>query len=168
MGDLVRVVYRKYDGSLHWHMTMRRLGEDEHGVWLGLPAGGEMRKGDGPTVRLVQAHVLLIPLEAWWTASFNSQPSWTEIYCDITTPPQWCGPDEVTAIDLDLDVIRRWDADASELLDADEFADHQVRFAYPADVIERAIQSADWLSHAVLADEPFRTAYRHWLTQVEA
>jgi uncharacterized protein len=166
VGDQVRVVYRKYDGSLHWHMTMRRLGEDEHGVWLGLAGGSEMRKGDGPAVHLVQAYVLLVPFDGWWTASFNSQPSWTEIYCDITTPPQWLGPDEVSAIDLDLDVIRRWDAEISELLDADEFAEHQVRYAYPADVIEQALESADWLREAVVTDEPFRAVYRQWLAQV--
>ena len=32
-GD-VRVVYRKHDGSLHWHLMTRWLGEDEHGVAL--------------------------------------------------------------------------------------------------------------------------------------
>jgi aminoglycoside phosphotransferase (APT) family kinase protein len=159
-------VYRKYDGSLHWHMTTRRLGQDEHGVWLGLPGGGEMRKGSGPAVPLVHGQVLLIPHDAWWTASFNERPCWTEIYCDITTPPQWLGPNEVTAIDLDLDVIRRFDADTSELLDADEFAEHQVRYAYPPDVIEQAVRSADWLSRAVLAAEPFTTVYRRWLSQV--
>jgi hypothetical protein len=31
----VRVVFRRYDGSLHWHNTMKRLGEDSHGIWLG-------------------------------------------------------------------------------------------------------------------------------------
>ena len=40
---------RKYDGSLHWHCTMCRLGEDDHGVWLGMPAGTVHSKGDeGP------------------------------------------------------------------------------------------------------------------------
>ena len=166
MSDSVRVVYRKYDGSLHWHLTMLRLGEDEHGVWLGQPAGGEMRKGDGPAVLIAQAHVMLIPSGQWWTASFNAKPCWTEIYCDVTTPPEWLGPDEVTAIDLDLDVIRRFKASRSDLLDADEFADHQVRFGYPADIVEQAVRSADRLRRAVLADEPFTTVYRRWLAHV--
>jgi protein associated with RNAse G/E len=167
VGELVRVVYRKYDGGLHWHMSMRRLGEDEYGVWLGLPGGGEARRGAEPAVTFSHAQVLLVPSGAWWTASFNGRPCWTEIYCDITTPPRWLGPDEVTAIDLDLDVIRRWDADVSELLDADEFADHQVRYAYPAEVIGSAVAAADWLRHAVVADEPFVTVYREWLAQVD-
>src|SRR5690606_10713315 len=35
--DTVRVVYRKYDGALHWHQQGQWLGEDEHGVWVGCP-----------------------------------------------------------------------------------------------------------------------------------
>lgn len=51
----VQVNYRKYDGSLHWNLRMRRLGEDEHGVWLGSPAHGVMRKGHNPEVSLPEA-----------------------------------------------------------------------------------------------------------------
>ena len=167
MGDVVRVVYRKFDGSLHWHYTMRRLGEDRHGVWLGLPANSHTRKGDGPPVPIPQPHVLLIPPDAWWTATFNARPCWTEIYCDITTPAEWISPDEVTTVDLDLDVIRRFDATAAQLLDEDEFAEHQLRYSYPADVIARAEQSAQWLRDAVLTLEPFRSAYRDWLSMVD-
>lgn len=167
MANPVRMVYRKYDGSLHWHMTLRRLGDDEHGVWLGAPRDSVMYKGDGPAVSLEQAYVLLVPADAWWTACFNGRPSWTEIYCDITTPPQWTAADEVTAIDLDLDVIRRWDSTTTEVLDADEFATHQLLYGYPTDVIEQARRSADWLARTVAADEPFRRAYRPWLAQID-
>ena len=44
--DLVRVVYRKFDGSLHWNQPAWRLGEDEHGVWVGAPAGTPVRLGE--------------------------------------------------------------------------------------------------------------------------
>jgi protein associated with RNAse G/E len=166
MGDEVRVVYRKYDGSLHWHMTMRRLGTDEHGVWLGVPAQSQTRRGSEPTIQVAHAYVLLVPDGSWWTAAFNAEPSWTEIYCDITTPPVWPAADEVTMVDLDLDVIRRHGHDTSELLDEDEFAEHQVRYAYPPDVIEQARGSAEWLRGAVVAGEPFRSVYQQWLTHV--
>lgn len=74
-GDgLIQVDYRKYDGALHWNLRMRRLGEDEHGVWLGLPAGSVMRKGHNPEVPIPGAHVILFPRDAWWTAVFNAAP----------------------------------------------------------------------------------------------
>ena len=160
------MIYRKYDGSLHWNQTMRRLGEDQHGVWIGSPAPTVMRKGDGPLVTLPHASISLFPRGTWWTASFNGAPASTEIYCDITTLVQWPSPDEVTMVDLDLDVCRKRDGTVM-LLDEDEFAEHQVAYGYPAEVISAAEQSARWLQSA-LGDgsEPFATAYRAYLALV--
>jgi uncharacterized protein len=162
----VRVVYRKYDGSLHWHLTARWLGEDEHGVWTGSPPRSTMRKGDGPLVAIPQAQVMLFPRGQWWTAVFNDQPDKVEIYCDVTTPADWPSQGEVTMTDLDLDVCRLRSG-AVELLDEDEFAEHQLRYGYPAGVIRAARKSARWLQ-AALADgtEPFATAYRSYLALV--
>ena len=162
----VRVVYRKYDGALHWHHSMQALGEDEHGVWLGALAGIETRRGYDFAVVLEQAHVLLFPREAWWTAAFNAPPRRTEVYCDVTTPPRWLAPDQVTMVDLDLDVIRRR---TGEVLvdDEDEFAEHRLRYAYPPHVVDSATAATRWLVRA-LGDgtEPFRSAYQQWLSLV--
>jgi hypothetical protein len=57
----VRVVYRKYDGSLHWHMDLGRLGADEYGTWLGAPAGSQGQRGSEEPVTFSHAYVLLIP-----------------------------------------------------------------------------------------------------------
>jgi uncharacterized protein len=54
-----------------------------------------------------------------------------------------------------------------QLVDEDEFAEHQVRYDYPADVIRQAEQSAAWLLAAIRArTEPFGTGYRRWLNMV--
>jgi protein associated with RNAse G/E len=163
----VRVIYRKYDGALHWHQTMRRLGEDEFGVWLGVPAGMVARRGEnGPTAVLEHPIVMLFPTDDWWTASFRSGPAGGYIYVDITTPPRWPHSGEVTMVDLDLDVIRRQDLSVA-IVDQDEFAEHQVRYGYPPDVIAAAERAADRL-HAALVDgaEPFAGGYRRWLELV--
>ncbi|MCM2429297.1 DUF402 domain-containing protein [Streptomyces sp. RKAG337] len=168
MSDDVRVEYRKYDGSLHWNMAVHRLGEDEHGVWLGAPADSVMRKGHGPEVPCPEAQVLLFPRQGWWTAAFNAAPRSTEIYCDITTPPEWRSASLVTMVDLDLDVIRKRGKPTPLLVDEDEFAEHQVRYGYPADVIEQAAAAAQWLMRQVGdGAEPFTTVYRSWLAHVE-
>ncbi|HXB50646.1 MAG TPA: DUF402 domain-containing protein, partial [Streptosporangiaceae bacterium] len=60
-GHDVRVVYTKYDGSLHWHQVMQYLGEDEHGIWLGGSAGSTTQRGDEPPIVLKQPFVGLIP-----------------------------------------------------------------------------------------------------------
>jgi protein associated with RNAse G/E len=164
---LVQVDYHKYDGTLHWNLRMRRLGEDRHGVWLGLPADSLMRKGHNPAVPLAEAHVILFPRDAWWTAAFNAAPRSTEIYCDITTPPRWPAPDDVTMVDLDLDVLRKRGSALPLLVDEDEFAEHQVRYAYPPEVIAAAEESARWLMAAVREGAgPFGGAHERWLAMV--
>jgi len=166
--ELVQVNYRKYDGTLHWTLRMRRLGEDQHGIWLGLPADSVMRKGHNPVVPLPEAHVILFPRDAWWTAVFNAAPRSTEIYCDITTPPAWPSRSEVTMVDLDLDVLRKRGADHALIVDEDEFAEHQVRYGYPDEVIRAAEGAAEWLMTAVgTGVGPFGGAHRQWLVMVE-
>ncbi len=161
--DRVRVVWRKYDGSLHWNQPAWRLGEDEHGVWLGAPAGIPICRGHEPGTPAETAHALLFPRNGWWTAAFNAPPHRTAIYCDITTVPVWSAADEVTMIDLDLDVRRRRTGEI-ELLDTDEFAEHQLRYRYPPDVVAQAEAAAAWLESALRDGvEPFHSQYRHWL-----
>jgi uncharacterized protein len=165
---LINVVFRKYDGSLHWNFLTRRLGEDEHGVWLGAPAGTELRRGEALIELAEMDHVVLLPRDAWWAAAFNAPPKRTEIYCDISTVPAWTSAEEVNMIDLDLDVLRRRTG-LVELVDEDEFAEHQVHFGYPPEVIDEAQAAADWLVAAVTArQEPFGATYQAWLGQVNA
>jgi uncharacterized protein len=164
--DSVRVVYRKFDGSLHWNYAAQRLGEDEHGVWLGVPTDTAVFKGEPQWGPAEAPFAMLMPRNAWWTATFNAEPHRTEIYCDICTVPHWATPQEVTMVDLDLDVRRRR-AGSVELLDEDEFAAHRVHFGYPADVVTAALAAADWL-YAAVRDrvEPFGVEYTTWLARV--
>lgn len=158
----VRVVYTKYDGTLHWNYTASHLGTDEHGVWLGMPANSPSQRGHEPPMLAPAAYVILFP-NAWWTGMFNDAPWRTEVYCDITTVPRWTTPHKVTMVDLDLDVIRRRDGTLF-IDDEDEFLDHQVRYTYPPDVIATARHTADTLHAQVRANqEPFATTYHHWL-----
>lgn len=164
VGD-IRVVYRKFDDSLHWHMTARPLGEDEHGVWAGMPAMTTATRGFEPPITVRHASVILFPRGQWWTATFNDVPAETEIYCDVSTPPDWSQPDLVTMVDLDLDVSRTRSG-AIVVHDEDEFAEHQGRYGYPTDVIAAAERATTWLRAALVANEPFASAYRSYLAVV--
>lgn len=159
----LRITYRKYDGTLHWHGVATRLGEDEHGVWAGAAPPSSWRRGDEPPVAFYHAWVTLLPRDAWWTATFNDSPEPTEVYCDIATPVRWLSPAEATMIDLDLDV-RRKRTGIVDTVDQDEFADHQLKYGYPADVIAEAERAARWLEVALAnGTEPFARVYRSYL-----
>ena len=161
--QVVQVDYRKFDGTAHRSYPAMRLGEDEHGVWLGVPRGtfhSANFKYDDP-------YVLLVPHAAWYTAMFNPPPRRTEVYCDIATPASWPEPGHVTLVDLDLDVRRRRVTRSVELVDEDEFEVHRLRFGYPDEVVQQAWKAAHRLVRA-LADgtEPFAGGYRSWLDLV--
>jgi hypothetical protein len=161
----VNVVYRKFDGALHWHFSLGLLGNDEFGVWLAMPKGTVYRRGHHHERVGEHTSVLLIPRDQWWTACFNDPDDDTAVYCDIATVPTWRAG-EVTMIDLDLDVVRRSDG-IVYVDDEDEFAENQEKYAYPGDVIENATRTADDLLDAVAAEAgPFGGAHERWLHQV--
>jgi uncharacterized protein len=163
----VRLVFTKYDGSLHWHQMLLYLGEDEHGIWLGARSGATAQRGAEPPVRFEAPSVQLIVAGQWWTAVFNDPPARAEVYCDISTPAQWRSPGEVTMIDLDLDVVRGRADQRVFVEDEDEFAEHQLRYGYPPDVISQAEETAARLLVAVSAGaEPFGSAAESWLDKV--
>src|SRR5688572_16299207 len=110
----VLLTYRKYDGRLHWNATLRYLGEDDHGVWLAATPEVVWRRGEEPA-HFNFPHTVLVPRGAWFVAAFNGLPADLEMYIDVTTVPLWTSPDEVTAVDLDLDVVRWRDTGRVEI-----------------------------------------------------
>nr|WP_221375044.1 DUF402 domain-containing protein [Actinoplanes polyasparticus] len=161
----VEVVFTKYGGQLHRRSTMRRLGVDEYGTWLGASAGTTVHSGI-PGRSFVNEHVTvrLVPVSRWWTAIFFAEPNTWDVYCDITTPAEWLGPGSVTLVDLDLDLLRNRDTGHVDLLDEDEFAANTLTYDYPADVVNRARSTADRLAVDVAGNaEPFGSACLRWL-----
>lgn len=164
--DVVRVRYRKYDGSAHRDYPARRLADDSHGTWLGVGVGTASIYHGRPSVEEIP-FVLLIPRDSWWTAMFNPPPRTSEVYCDVTSPARWEGGHTVHIVDLDLDVVRRRHTGLVEMLDEDEFATHTAEFGYPAEVVAPACAAAEWL-YGALHDgtQPFASVYHRFLHQV--
>lgn len=78
------------------------------------------------------------------------------VYGDVTSKPS-VEPDVVSAVDLDLDVVRHCDGTV-RVLDEDEFAEHQVRYSYPTEVVEQArITTDDLVARLTAGTEPFAT-----------
>lgn len=158
--------YRKWDGGPHWVFDTRYLGSDEHGAWVGYPAGtffsrpGARFTAQGPGVGFFGAN-------GWTPVLYRDHPHGMRLYIDLTTAPEWrTSPDadaragyEVTAVDMDLDVIAFVDGTReprgqSFIDDEDEFEEHQVRYGYPPSVVAKVRADADALLTAVRAGEP--------------
>jgi protein associated with RNAse G/E len=147
------VVARKWPDRPHWEHDALVLGEDDHGVWVGAPAGTRMaRPGVGFTCD--QAQVTLFPRDAAFVATFYAPggSSVCDVYVDIVTVPVW-SDSTVTAVDLDLDVIRGWTGRVW-VDDEDEFAANRVRYAYPPDLVRLAATSCAQVHAAVAGGGP--------------
>jgi uncharacterized protein len=163
-GHPVRVEFTKWGGRPHYVFAGVFLGEDEHGEWLGHPAGtrvarpGRELSADLDWVTLVPRH------DAAHVVTFNPPGHPFETYVDIATPPEWDG-DVLRSIDLDLDVIRARDERGVFIDDQDEFEEHQLAYGYPPELISLAEESAERVYVAVAAREaPYDGSAGAWLT----
>lgn len=166
----VRVECRKWPDSPHWEFDALRLGHDVHGTWLGITRGTLLAS---PTraFQAVADHVTLVPHDAWWLATFYGDDPVLDAgrpfatYVDVATPATW-RDDVVRAVDLDLDVIegttgRVW------VDDEDEFAAHRVSLGYPDELVEGAVESAQWLMDRVQGHRvPFDGSHLAWLSRL--
>ena len=155
--------FTKWGGDLHWHFLLEPLGTDRHGWWLGGRTGIPMRRGLEEPIFLPHDFVVLVPDEGDWIATWNASGE-TAIYVDVTTRPVRAS-ETIEAVDLDLDVIRSRDGRV-HILDEDEFAEHQVRYGYPPEVITQARATTDALAALLAARaEPFGQTGETWLAE---
>lgn len=161
--DTVQIDFRKWGGQRHWQFAMRRLGEDEHGLWLWSPPGSPMQRGREPAKQSRSVNLKLITKDKWWTAIWAWKRR-VDVYVDIITPAQWNGT-KVTMVDMDLDVVR-WADGRVEVLDEDEFAEHQLKWGYPQRLIDTTRSTAARLAVAVEErHEPFGVVASQWMAQ---
>lgn len=158
---------RKWGGKPHYRFEVDLLGRDDHGTWLAVRPPVPF---EGPEYPGVYEHrfAILVPEDKWWLATFyaDSPDLGFQIYVDIATPTTWTSETHFTAVDLDLDVVLRFDGTLF-VDDEDEFEEHRVHYGYPADVIEMARRTTDEMLEAVRArHEPFGDVWRRWLEKV--
>lgn len=163
---MIEMRYTKWGGKRHWRFRAEPLGHDEYGWWYACPRGTSMRRGLEEPIVADYDFVVLVPAEGRYVASWNSPDQrHYALYVDVTDRPARSA-DLVHAIDLDLDVIRRWDGQV-ELLDEDEFETHQRLYQYPAEVITEArTTAATLLAMVANRHEPFDTVGEAWLTRL--
>lgn len=173
-GEPVRMSFTKYDGTQHWWGDLTALGSDRYGVWLGgAPDTPWSRPG---RVMLAGAHwVNLVPHEGRYVATFNA-PGGTltaQVYVDVTDVPLWSrdavgGALRVDAVDLDLDVVRRFGG-ACSIDDEDEFEAHRASYGYPHEMVQVTRAQAEALLREMTAGaEPYGRVGAGWLAAWQA
>ena len=146
----------KYDGSLNYVWPARVVWEDAGGfIWRTL-AGSDFTRPTGVTP-VPYDWVGRVWYDRWYLVDASLVPAGAaegagalhHYYCNIAAPGAWDG-DIFRFVDLDLDLMIYPDG-RQTLLDEDEFAAHQVRFAYPPATIaavRRAVREVSELARA--------------------
>jgi protein associated with RNAse G/E len=154
--------FRKWDGRPHWVHREIPLGEDDCGVWIGQPRGwtserpGARFVAPGPNVSVVAAG------RGWVATFFGADRDGIRVYVDLVEDAD---PVALTAIDMDLDVIR--DPHGVRIVDEDEFAEHRIEMGYPDDLVARVEHDARDVVRMIEAGEPpFDGRDEHWLAEL--
>lgn len=178
LGTRVQCRMAKWGDRPHWRFEGTYLGEDEHGRWIGFPAGTHNERPGFAFDSEVDS-VTLVPHDAWFLATFHEPGIWCDLYVDIATPAVWDG-ELLSSTDLDLDIIRMAPAPPAQsplapqnlraawgevfVDDEDEFAEHQVAYGYPDEVVVAAEESCARVLAAVRGQQaPYDGTHRHWL-----
>lgn len=171
-GDQVQVRMYKWPDLPHWLFGGVYLGADQHGDWLGFPAGSVFTR-PGATYRAPVSQVCLVPgpgapVERGWLATFHAPGGVVRAYVDITTPARWEGR-QLTAVDLDFDIVVDLDGEI-RIEDADEFTEHRNTLGYPADLVSHAEESLAQVRRAVtIGTAPFDdTAADRWFSVLDS
>jgi hypothetical protein len=162
----------KWGDRPHWELDGIYLGSDEHGAWIGAPAGTLNARPGAQFVSEVDSVSLVPPTGerlATHLATFHQPGIWCDVYVDITTPAVWDGH-LLRAVDLDLDVIRGADRSGRGgrvwVDDEDEFAEHRVSLGYPDDLARAAMASCDRVHADVAAGRaPYDGSAAVWLAR---
>jgi protein associated with RNAse G/E len=163
---VVRITSTKWDGTAHRDNDAEYLGDDQYGQWFWMPDQTLVTTSNG--IYHATPGLRLFPAGTWWSAFFvpphlaaGRPEQW---YVDVATPATRDG-DVITFVDLDLDV-ERLDRGVVTILDRDEFDENRVRLGYPADVVARAVATADEVAEWMQSGrEPFGVISQYWLAR---
>ena len=167
-GDVVPVRFGKWGGRPHWEMDLRYLGADQFGDWLGSPAGMPMRR-PGWTTRTDAECAFLVPVGGRLRRVVqrarrpdrdlrrrDRHPSLGR----RDRPRRGPRPRRRQGLGRDRAGYEIGHARGRE------FAEHQVQYGYPPEVVDAAQRSCDDLVTAIAGDqEPWASVGHAWCAQ---
>ena len=156
----IRVVGKKYDGSPRDEWPAQLIEERGTHLRVHVPAGTEeIVRGHRRQV-IEDSSTCLFWTDRWYNVWQFDRTEGVLVYANVAMPCQFDGS-VLRWVDLDIDIV--YHADRSIVVkDEEEFEDHILRFAYPKDVIERALAARDELLCLAHAGEfPFNQTGHH-------
>lgn len=145
--------WRKWDGSPHWVHDCVYLGSDEWGDWLGQREGWRSARPGREFLAETDSVTLMAP-SGEFAATINDSHPRVRVYIDVAWGVGWDDDGTPVGIDMDLDVVKALDGRGIWIDDRDEWDDHRVALAYPAEMVERLDGVAEDLRRRVVDGAP--------------
>jgi len=141
-GSRVLLRATKYDGTAHWIQPFQVVSDDGNLLMASYRARTPIYTSRGE-FRSPYDSLVYFWRDRWYNVFRLSRPgcSLALWYCNVTTPPSFDGT-QIGYVDLDLDVTVRPNG-CIDLLDEDEFEEHQKTYSYPVEVIDSAERAAN-------------------------
>ena len=134
----ITIQAKKYDGRVRKTWTGGVLSESDDIVVLVARFEKAVQHNDLGVIEAGTVSFEHFWFDHWYNVFRFHRPDGTLLahYVNIAMPAEIDG-DVLSYIDLDIDVIR-WADGRVEVLDRDDFEKNQIKYSYPADVIEAA------------------------------
>ncbi|MBN2657305.1 MAG: DUF402 domain-containing protein [Spirochaetales bacterium] len=133
----------KYNSGTHYRFETRKIYESEKILAVYTPCDTPLKsyRGEFNT----HTHILMFYFrDRLHNIHIHWNPDWSPRmhYVNIASEADWNG-EQVSAIDLDLDLIRFFGSEEIILDDEEEFEENSSRYSYPPDLIVRCRREAD-------------------------
>ncbi|HJS51703.1 MAG TPA: DUF402 domain-containing protein [Pyrinomonadaceae bacterium] len=159
--QLITINSRKYDLKVRKSWTCRLVEQREPMIRLVGEFDSDVSHAGLGSIARGTVSEEFYWLDSWYNVFRFSEPggAFRNFYCNITMPPTF-EKNVLNYVDLDIDVIV-WPDGHVDTLDEDDFESNAIRFGYPIDVRQSALDSLSELKVRIAAAEfPFGNAGR--------
>ena len=171
MSSPIKVISRKYDGTLRETYTGRLLEQVGPMIRLQVSAGTPIYRGtDRPAVSADNG-IEIYFTDRWYNVWHFLEHGINKYlwYSNIATPAKFDGT-TLQWIDLDIDVCCHMDG-SIQSLDFDEFQENRLKMVCPENLVEQALAAHDEVIQlAKTGAFPFNrnTQLRHWIEHLDS
>ena len=156
----IRVVGEKYDGSPRDEWPAQLIEERGTQLRVNVPAGTEEIVHGHRRQVMQDSFTGLFWTDRWYNVYQIDRTEGVLFYANVAMPCQFDGS-VLRWVDLDIDIVYHVDG-SIVVKDEQEFEEHVLLFAYPEDVVDRALEARDELLSLARAGEfPFNQTGQH-------
>ncbi|HLU21427.1 MAG TPA: DUF402 domain-containing protein [Bacillaceae bacterium] len=150
MSETIHIMALKHPNIPHYEWEGEIIKKtDDYIVVLCKPGRQLKHHTKGKTFTMKNTSIELFSFKEWYTVAAGvEEGEITSYYCNVAMPSKMNG-NELTFVDLDLDLVKKVNADW-QVVDEDEFEENSLKFSYSNELKDYAIHSLEELKKKAL------------------